>query len=118
MSQRTRWLVALLFGLAFVSVLGCEIVSLGNAALNGSTLEQIAEISGGAYLAATHSALPLEEIYDKRIALLEGRLLHEGKERIPQDRFQWPLVLAMGCMLFETLLRERRPRDAHEGGSV
>jgi len=93
---------------------GKEIVS----SLNGSTLEQIAEISGGAYLSATQSALPLEEIYEKRIAMLEGRLLHEGKERIPQDRFQWPLVLALSCMLFETLLRERRTRSVHEGGGV
>ena len=83
---------------------GKEVVS----ALDGSTLEAIADVSGGAYLAATSSALPLEEIYQKRIALLEGRLLHEGKERIPQDRFQWPLVLAVACMLGETLLRERR----------
>jgi len=70
---------------------GKEVVS----ALDGSTLESIAEVSGGAYLPATAAALPLEEIYEKRIALLEGRLLHEGKERIHQDRYQWPLVLAL-----------------------
>lgn len=90
---------------------GQEVVS----SLSGTTLEQIAEISGGAYLSATRSALPLEEIYEKRIALLEGRLLHEGKERIPQDRFQWPLVLAVTCMLLETLLHERRSREEMPG---
>ena len=93
---------------------GREVVS----ALDGSTLEAIADVSGGAYLAATSSALPLEEIYEKRIALLEGRLLQEGKERIPQDRFQWPLVVAMLFMLLETCLRERRSRTGPEGGRV
>ena len=83
---------------------GEEVVS----ALDGTTLRDIADITGGAYLAATDSALPLEEMYDKRISRLEGRNLVDGKVRIPHDRFQWPLALGVLCMLVEAGLRERR----------
>ena len=86
---------------------GQEVVS----ALAGTSLKEIAEITGGAYLSAEGSPFPLLEIYEKRIAKLETRELFAGKERIPHDRFQWPLVLAAACMLCEAALRERRPRD-------
>lgn len=86
---------------------GDEVVS----ALDGTTLREIAETTGGAYLAATDAALPLEEMYDKRISRLEGRELVDGKVRIPHDRYQWPLVLGLLCMLAEVGLRERRWRN-------
>ena len=83
--------------------------------LDGATLEAIADATGGAYLAAGSHPLPLEEIYEKRIARLEGRVFEDGKERIPHDRFQWPLVLALACMLAESGLRERRARKRAGG---
>ncbi|MCB9913692.1 MAG: VWA domain-containing protein [Planctomycetes bacterium] len=85
---------------------GVEVVS----ALDGTTLERIAEVSGGVYLAAATTPLPLEEMYDKRMTKLEARELFAGRERIPHDRYQWPLVIAFLCMLGETSLRERRGR--------
>ena len=85
---------------------GREVVSkLGRASLTS-----IADESGGAFIAADASPTPLEELYDKRISQLEGRELFAGKERIPHDRYQWPLALAAGCMLIEASLRERRGR--------
>jgi Ca-activated chloride channel family protein len=86
---------------------GKEVVSK----MDGTSLQAIADATGGAYLAAEASPIPLEELYEKRITKLEGRELFAGKERIPHDRFQWPLVLAAACMLCEAALRERRPRD-------
>ncbi len=83
---------------------GEEVVS----ALDGSTLHAIAEITGGAYLSSEDHPIPIEEIYAKRISRLEGRTFEDGKERIPHDRYQWPLCLALLCMLGETGLRERR----------
>lgn len=77
-------------------------------ALDESTLERIAELTGGAYLSASRSALPIEELYEKRMSRLETRALWAGRERIPHDRFQWPLVLALICMLIESSLRERK----------
>jgi Ca-activated chloride channel family protein len=87
---------------------GREVITL----LDGETLKQIAAATGGAYLSAESSAIPLEELYEKRISQLESRDLWAGKVRIPHDRFQWPLVLAIGCMLIEASLRERRPGHA------
>jgi hypothetical protein len=81
------------------------------SALGGTSLQAIADETDGAYLSAESSPIPLEEIYSKRISRLEGRELFAGKERIPHDRYQWPLVLAATCMLAEAALRERRPRD-------
>ncbi len=87
---------------------GNEVIS----ALAGETLERVAEESRGAYLAATQSAFPLEEIYRERVAKLEGREYSAGEERVPHDRFQWALVAAAACMLVESGLRETRPARA------
>ncbi len=83
---------------------GVEVIS----ALDGTTLEKIAEVSGGEYLSAATSPLPLEEMYAKRMTQLEARELWAGRERIPHDRYQWPLVLALACMFLEAVLRERK----------
>lgn len=86
---------------------GAEVVSK----LGRESLVAIANETGGAYLAADSSPTPLEELFEKRISKLEGRQLFAGKERIPHDRYQWPLVLAALCMILEMGLRERRGRD-------
>lgn len=86
---------------------GKEVVSR----MDGASLQRIAEETGGAYLPADASAIPLQELYEKRISKLEGRELLAGKERIPHDRYQWPLVLAAACLLGEAALRERRPGE-------
>ncbi len=86
---------------------GKEVVST----LDAKSLQQIAELTGGAYLSAESSAFPLQEIYEKRIAKLETRELFAGKERIPHDRYQWPLVLGALCLLGASGLRERRARE-------
>ncbi|MBK7874541.1 MAG: VWA domain-containing protein [Planctomycetes bacterium] len=83
---------------------GREVVS----ALDGTSLAEIANLTGGAYLSVQNSPIPLEELFDKRIARLEGRDLVAGKERIPHDRFQWALVAALAFLLAEFALRERR----------
>jgi Ca-activated chloride channel homolog len=84
--------------------------------MDGKDLQAIADETGGAYLAAESSPIPLEELYEKRISKLEGKELFAGKERIPHDRFQWPLVLAAACLIGEAGLRERRPRALRERG--
>lgn len=89
---------------------GHEVISR----LDSSTLEDIAEETGGAYVAGT-TPLALEKLHDRYIATLEGRVYEEGREKIPHDRFQWPLVLALLCMLLEANLSERRNRRARSG---
>lgn len=82
---------------------GADVVSR----LDDSTLRQIAAATGGAY-ASAETPLALEKLYDRYIATMEGRTLSQGKERIPHDRYQWPLVIAFALMLAESSLRERR----------
>jgi Ca-activated chloride channel family protein len=89
---------------------GKEVVST----LDGTSLQTIADLTGGAYLSVEGSPIPLEELYTKRMTKLESRELFAGKERIPHDRYQWPLVLAAACMLSEFALRERRPEERAE----
>ena len=82
---------------------GKEVVSQ----LDAATLKTIAETSGGAFVSTETSPTPLEELWDKRIARMEGREYGGGRERIPHDRYQWPLALAALCMAIEYSLRER-----------
>lgn len=89
---------------------GAEVVSK----LDGTSLERIAEASDGAYLSIENAAFPLDDIYSKRISKLEGRELEAGKERIPHDRFQWPLALGAACLLVSLGLRERKVRKGDE----
>jgi len=84
---------------------GHEVVSR----LDSSTLEAIAAETRGAYVAGT-TPLALEKLFDRYIATLEGRTYDQGREKIPHDRYQWPLVLALLCMLAEAALSEARPR--------
>ena len=80
------------------------------SALDDSSLVAIAEATGGAYLAATDSPVPLEEIYEKRISRMEVRDLWAGRERVPHDRFQWALVIALVCLTAEGVITERSGR--------
>lgn len=76
--------------------------------MDPDSLSRIASAAGGDFATFEMSPIPLEELYEKRIAQLEGRELEGGQERIPHDRYQWPLVVAAACMLLELGLRERR----------
>jgi Ca-activated chloride channel family protein len=83
---------------------GQEVIS----ALGGETLRAIAMVTKGEFLSAETSPFPLEELYEKRISKLDARDLWAGKVRVPHDRYQWPLVLALACMVAGVGMRERR----------
>lgn len=80
--------------------------------MDPESLARIANAAGGDFATVEMSPIPLEELYEKRIAKLEGRELEGGQERIPHDRYQWPLVISAVCMLLEFGLRERRAARA------
>jgi len=86
---------------------GDEIVSR----LDSSTLEALAKASEGLYLSTESSTTPLEYIYERSISRMDRRELDGGIERVPHDRFQWTLVLALVCIVGEVGLRERRARS-------
>ncbi len=76
--------------------------------LAGETLVALARSTGGEYLSTEESATPLEELYRARISKLEGRDLSETTRRIPHDRYQWTLCVALFCMIAGCAVRERR----------
>jgi Ca-activated chloride channel family protein len=76
--------------------------------LEGGGLERLAKQSGGSYRSTEQAPRPLVELYEKRIARLDRRDIEGGLERVPLERFQWPLALAVALILVQTALSERR----------
>lgn len=96
-----------------VNNLGQEVVTR----LDAGTLRTLAELTGGLFLATTESPTPLEDLYRVSISRMARRELSGGIERVPHDRFQWTLALALACILSEAGLRERRPRFGTQKGA-
>jgi len=61
-------------------------------------LEQIAGISEGSFLSASRTPFPLDEIFEKRIAVMEGVTRASSLREEGIDRFQWALVAALLCL--------------------
>lgn len=80
--------------------------------LDDETLKKIAVMTGGAYVPATTSGLELDLIYRDRIAKMDKRQLESTRKRRYTHRFQWPLSLAVICVIIDALTsdRKRRPR--------
>lgn len=76
--------------------------------LNEATLQQIALITGGAYVRPAGGRLGLLELYREKISRMEKRELGEGQKKVYENRFQVPLALALALLCFEALLGERK----------
>lgn len=81
--------------------------------LDEGTLERIALATGGAYVRTSGAGRELETIYNERIAKLEGAQLAGSRQRRAEERFQWPLGLAVLLLVLEALIGERPP--SHTG---
>jgi Ca-activated chloride channel family protein len=75
--------------------------------LDESTLRQIAEVSGGSYVALGQQGEGLTQIYNQAIASLPRQNFEEKRERVPVERFEWFLAPAIVLLMLEFLLRER-----------
>lgn len=74
--------------------------------MDEESLQKIALTTGGKYYRATPSELELDKIYED-IAKMEKKEL-EGKLLLHyDDRFQWPLALAMIFVIWEVFIPER-----------
>ena len=82
---------------------GQEVVSK----LDESTLRDIAESTGGAYVPLGQRGEGLEEIYDHYIAPLPKQNQEEQRKKIPIERFEWPLALAILFLMWEFMINER-----------
>ncbi len=77
--------------------------------LNENALQQVALKTGGAYVHVTGAGLGLEELFNDHIAKMEKREVASTLERRYEERFQIPLAMALGLLLLESLIGERKP---------
>ncbi len=80
--------------------------------LEDEVLQEIALVTGGAYVRSVTGDLDLEKIYYENIhKKLEKREFQSTRRKRWEERFQWPLLLAAALLFAEALVGERR-RDA------
>ncbi len=75
--------------------------------LNENLLQQIAYTTGASYVRAGGAQFGFDYLYEQQLAKLEKRDIEEKQERRYNERFQWPLTLALLCLLLEVLLTAR-----------
>lgn len=75
--------------------------------LDETTLEKIAEETNGLYVALGRGAEGLNTIYQEKLRLVPKSELNHRMERIPLERFEWPLGLAVGLLLLEFFVKDR-----------
>lgn len=77
--------------------------------LNEDALQQVALKTGGAYVQGASAGLGLDELFNDHIAKMEKREVASTLERRYEERFQIPLAFALGLLLLESLIGERKP---------
>ena len=85
---------------------GDEVVSK----LDASGLRALAEVTGGEFVRADAMALPLRELYSKRIAPLQKRTFEQGAQTAKKARYQWVLLPLLLLLLYEILTMGGRRR--------
>ncbi len=76
--------------------------------LDEEGLQKIALDTGGVYLHSGGADFGLDRLYREHIAIMEKRKLESRMEKRYEHRFQIPLLLALGLLLAESLLGEKR----------
>ena len=78
--------------------------------LDENTLKQIAEATGGLYEPLGQQGQGLQAIYDQTLASLPKQDLASKRQKVYDERFQWPLAVGIAC-LFASMLIGTRRRD-------
>jgi len=76
--------------------------------LNENLLQQIAYITGGAYIRSGATHFGLDYLYDQQLSKLKK---HDAEEKIARqydERFQWPLTLGFVFLLVEAMFLNRK----------
>jgi Ca-activated chloride channel family protein len=76
--------------------------------LDESTLKQIAEATGGAYVPLGQRGEGLQEIYQKYIATLPRHQVESRRHKVRYEQYEWPLGLSILLLVASMLLGERR----------
>ena len=72
------------------------------------SLQKIALATEGSYVRSITGDMDLEKIYQDIKSSVEEKELASGKRKRFEERFQWPLMIAIILLIFEVLYRERR----------
>lgn len=96
--------------------------------LDTTELTDIARTTGGFYVPLGDHGQGLEKIYQQKLALLPQEVLQEKRKKVPLERYQWPVGLALFLVITEFLLastktsvgitRFRRKRSSSLAGNV
>jgi Ca-activated chloride channel family protein len=78
------------------------------SSLDETMLQKIAETTGGRYEPLGQQAEGLEAIYREKLSLVPKQDLAERMQRVPIERFQWPLMLALILLLAEFAISDRK----------
>jgi len=76
--------------------------------LDDETLRKIATDTGGAYLYAEGPDLGLDKLYEDYISKMEKRELKTAMEKRFEERYQWPLAVALILLALEPLVGEKK----------
>jgi len=85
--------------------------------LDTSTLTSIASATGGSYAPLTAGGNGLLEVYRSGLSDLKKASRQAELQRIPVERFFWPLLGAIGLLLLEPLIRIHRPSTGRAGAA-
>lgn len=80
--------------------------------LDATTLRKIAAETGGLYVPLGRGAEGLDSIYQERLAVAPKSELAQQLEKVPLERFQWPLGLAIALLMLQAVIGERKPERA------
>lgn len=76
--------------------------------LNENLLQQIAYITGGAYVRSGASEFGLDYLYDRQLSRLKKHDTDEKTAKVYDERFQWPLTVAFLILLAEAIFLNRK----------
>lgn len=75
--------------------------------LDEGMLQKIAAVAGGTYEPFGISGEGLEAVYSKKLNLLPKKEVQGRMEKVPIERFAWPLLAALILLTLEFLISER-----------
>ncbi len=76
--------------------------------LDEATLRQIASVTGGVYEPLGQRGEGLDKLYSEALATLPKQDVSSRREKVYDDRFQWPLALGVGLLVASLLVGTRR----------
>lgn len=86
--------------------------------LDEKTLTRIAEETGGLYMPLGSTGQGFETIYQKKLALVPKEEHGQRMDKVPIERFQWPLTAALCLLALDFLLIGRKSTWSVNGISL